>query len=476
MIRATQRVLLLAGTLVLLACCVASSEPELAAGEKPTWRVGVARVKITPQRPIWMSGYASRNHPAEGKLTDLWAKALVLEDAQGKRAVLVTLDLVGMDRRLGRGVRQQIAEALNVPLGAVALNCSHTHTGPVVGENLRPTYGLDEEQTRLIAQYTAWLRQRIVQAAQEAAASLAPAQVYWGQGRATFAVNRRNNREADVPRLRREGKLRGPVDHRVPVLVVRSPQGKLRAVVAGYACHATVLSFYLWSGDYPGFFQIALEKDHPGTVAMFVAGCGGDQNPLPRRKVEYAKEYGRRLADAVNRVLEANLRELKPQLAFQYREIPLALAHVPSRQELQRDLQSKNVYIVRRAKLLLEQLDREGRIPGEYPYPVQSWLLGGELLWVFLGGEVVVDFSLRLHRELGPPLWVAGYSNDVMAYIPSLRVLREGGYEGARAMIYYGLPSPWASDVEARIVEEVHRQAQALGRKVQSGPGAKANP
>ena len=476
MIHATQRVLLLAGTLVLLACCAASSEPELAAGEKPTWRVGVARVKITPQRPIWMSGYASRNHPAEGKLTDLWAKALVLEDAQGKRAVLVTLDLVGVDRRLGRGVRQQIAEALNVPLGAVALNCSHTHTGPVVGENLRPTYGLDEEQTRLIAQYTAWLRQRIAQAAQEAAASLAPAQVYWGQGQATFAVNRRNNREADVPRLRREGKLRGPVDHRVPVLVVRSPQGKLRAVVAGYACHATVLSFYLWSGDYPGFFQIALEKDHPGAVAMFVAGCGGDQNPLPRRKVEYAKEYGRRLADAVNRVLKGNLRELKPRLAFQYREIPLALAHVPSRQELQRDLQSKNVYIVRRAKLLLEQLDREGRIPGEYPYPVQSWLLGDELVWVFLGGEVVVDFSLRLHRELGPPLWVAGYSNDVMAYIPSLRVLREGGYEGARAMIYYGLPSPWASDVEARIVEEVHRQAQALGRKVQSGPGAGANP
>ncbi len=452
--------------LSLAAAAALGLGPLAAAQEKTSWQAGVARVKITPQRPIWMSGYASRNRPAQGKLTELWAKALVLQDAAGRRVVLITLDLVGVDRRFGLEVRQRIARELDVPLGAVALNCSHTHTGPVVGENLRPTYGLDEEQTQRIAQYTRWLKERVVQAAREAAAALAPARVCWTEGRATFAVNRRNNREADVPRLRREGKLRGPVDHRVPVLVVQSPQGKLRAVVAGYACHATVLSFYLWSGDYPGFFQLALEEDHPGAVAMFVAGCGGDQNPLPRRKVEYAKEYGRRLADAVNRAMKKGLRPLKPTLDFQYREVPLALAHVPSRQELQQDLKSKNVYIARRAKLLLEQLDRQGHIPREYPYPVQSWLLGGELLWVFLGGEVVVDYSLRLHRELGQPLWVAGYSNDVMAYIPSLRVLREGGYEGARAMIYYGLPSPWASDVEARVVEEVHRQGRLLGRKV----------
>ncbi len=457
--------------LSLAAAAALGLGPLAAAQEKPAWQAGVARVKITPEKPIWMSGYAARNRPAEGKLTELWAKALVLQDAKGRRVVLVTLDLVGVDRRFGLEVRQRIARELGVPLAAVALNCSHTHTGPVVGENLRPTYALDEEQTQQIAQYTRWLKGRVVQAARQAAAALAPARVGWTEGRATFAVNRRNNREADVPRLRRQGKLRGPVDHRVPVLVVQSLQGKLKAVVAGYACHATVLSFYLWSGDYPGFFQLALEEDHPGAVALFVAGCGGDQNPLPRRKVEYAKEYGRRLADAVNQAMKKGLQPLKPTLEFQYREVPLALAHVPSRRELQQDLKSKNVYIVRRAKLLLEQLDRQGRIPGEYPYPVQSWLLGGELLWVFLGGEVVVDYSLRLHRELEGPLWVAGYSNDVMAYIPSLRVLREGGYEGARAMIYYGLPSPWASDVELRVVEEVHRQARLLGRKVRQTAG-----
>ncbi len=442
----------------------------------PAWRAGVARVNITPEKSMWMSGYAARNRPAQGKLTDLWAKALVLQDAQGNKAVLITLDLVGVDRRLGRSVRQQVARRLGIPLAAVALNVSHTHTGPVVGENLRPTYDLDAEQVELIHQYTAWLKQQVIQVAVEAAAPerMFAAQVGWCEDQATFAVNRRNNREAEVPRLRQEGRLRGPVDHQVPVLVVRDQQGKLRAVVAGYACHATVLSFYLWSGDYPGFFQLELERMNPGCVALFVAGCGGDQNPLPRRKVEYAQQYGRRLALAAQRALKGQVHWLAPSLKFQYREVPLAFAQIPSRQQLLEQTQHRNPYIARRAKLLLEKLQRQGKLEPEYPYPVQSWLLGKEVLWVFLGGEVVVDYSLRLKRLLGSRVWIAGYSNDVMAYIPSLRVLREGGYEGARAMIYYGLPSPWAEDVEQRIVQEVLRQARHLGWKVPTESSATA--
>jgi neutral ceramidase len=95
----------------------------------------------------------------------------------------------------------------------------------------------------------------------------------------------------------------------------------------------------------------------------------------------------------------------------------------------------------------------------QYPYPVQTWILGDGPKWAFLGGEVVVDYSLRLKRELGDGnTWIAGYSNDVMAYIPSERVLTEGGYEGASAMLYYTLPSAWAPGLEDKIVGEVKRQ------------------
>jgi len=130
---------------------------------------------------------------------------------------------------------------------------------------------------------------------------------------------------------------------------------------------------------------------------------------------------------------------------------------VPTREQLTKDAESKDRYVAGRAKLLLSQLDRDGKLPATYSYPVQSWRLGDGLQLVLLGGEAVVDYSLRLKRELGPSTWVAAYSNDVMAYIPSRRVLTEGGYEGGGAMVYYGLQAPWAPEVEESIVGTVHR-------------------
>jgi neutral ceramidase len=146
-------------------------------------------------------------------------------------------------------------------------------------------------------------------------------------------------------------------------------------------------------------------------------------------------------------------------LRTSYFEIALPLERIPGRDEVQKDLASTNKYVAHRAKLLLAQMDAGKPIDERYPYPVQTWHVGSELVWVFLGGEVVVDYSLRLKREFEQrPLRVFGYANDVMAYIPSRRVLTEGGYEGREAMVYYGLPSVWQADVEKLIVDEVHRQ------------------
>ena len=80
------------------------------------------------------------------------------------------------------------------------------------------------------------------------------------------------------------------------------------------------------------------------------------------------------------------------------------------------------------------------------------------LTWIFLGGEVVVDYSLRLKSELGRgPHVVSGYSNDVMAYIPSRRVLGEGGYEGGLARFPYGLAGPVGWNIEQKIVDKAHK-------------------
>jgi hypothetical protein len=426
------------------------------------WQAGAAKANITPPELMWMAGYASRDHGAEGKLTDLWAKALVLEDPQGHRAALVTLDLVGIDRPLSQSICSELQSKYGLKRDQIAINTSHTHTGPVVARNLRPMHYLmlTDEQKKQVDDYANLLEEKIIAVVGEAIDKLAPSQISHGSGKTTFAVNRRTNKEAEVPDLREAGRLVGPVDHDVPVLAVRTMEGKLTAVAFGYACHATVLSSYQWSGDYPGFAQIALEEKHPGCVALFWAGCGADQNPLPRRTVENAKEYGGRLAAAVEDVLTAPMQGITGSLATTYAEVEAPLGRLPTREELAATLNSKNKYEAARAKTLLEDIDAGQPLSQTYPYPVETWKIGPDVTWVFLGGEVVVDFSLRLKSEgTGTRTWVAGYSNDVMAYIPSRRVLTEGGYEGGGAMVYYGMPTIWAPEIEETIVAEVRRQA-----------------
>jgi hypothetical protein len=452
-----QRCVLLLGT----ACLALAISRGTASAAEP-WQAGVAKVCITPPQFMWMAGYASRDHAAEEKLTDLEAKALVLQDPQGTQAVLVTMDLIGIDRPLSQSICQRLVKQHGLRREQIVLNCSHTHTGPVVARNLRPMHylQLNDEQKKRVDDYATFLEESIVKVVADAFHNLAPSQVSWGSGRATFATNRRNNPEAQVPELRERGQLKGPNDHDVPVLAVRSPDGKLRAIAFGYACHSTVLSSFQWSGDYPGFAQLALEEKHPGAVALFWAGCGGDQNPLPRRTVELARHYGQTLAAAVDSVLAAPMTPLSGSLSASYREIDLPLGALPTRDDLVRDAQSKDKYIAARAATLLEDVDAGRPLQQTYPYPISVWKLGVDLQWVFLGGEVVVDYAVRLKSELtGSKTWVAGYSHDVMAYIPSRRVLVEGGYEGGGAMVYYGLPAPWSPDVEERIVAEVHRQA-----------------
>ena len=281
-----------------------------------------------------------------------------------------------------------------------------------------------------------------------------------------FAVNRRTNKEAEVPELRAAKQLLGPNDHQVPVLQVSSGD-QIKAIVFGYACHATTLDFFEWCGDYPGFAMQDLESEYPGTMAMFWAGCGGDQNPLPRRTVELAQEYGNLLAVEVQTALVSNTTPISGDLDVRYDEPELGFASVPTEEQIEAQLASKDIYEAGRAKMLKKELNATGSIRQTYAYPVQTWKLGDGPVWVILGGEVVVDYSIRLKTEIrmqhgAKPVWVAGYANDVMAYIPSLRVLKEGGYEGEGAMLYYGRPSKWTEEVEEQIVKTVHAQVDSL--------------
>lgn len=427
------------------------------------WKAGVATVDVTPDEFMWMSGYAARKKPAEGKDLTLYAKAVALVDPAGNKAVIVTMDLIGIGRPLSLEVREAIEKKHGLKRSQIALCTSHTHAGPVVGRNLMAMYFLNDRQKKQVEAYSRTLKKKLLDVVDRALADAQPCEIAYGTGQATFAVNRRNNPADQVAARREAGTLVGPHDHDVPVIRIVDAKGELKAVIFGYACHATTLSYFRWSGDYPGYAQQYVEKKHPGAVALFWAGCGADQNPLPRRTVVLAEQYGQLLADAVSKTIARDMTPIKGTFAATYNEIDLKFEKLPTRDELVEQSKSSNVYIASRAKLLLEQIDAGHPLSPTYPYPIQTWRIGDELIFITMGGEVVVDFALRFKKAFGEKTtFVAAYVNDVMAYIPSLRVWKEGGYEGGGAMVYYGLPSRWASDVEEVIAKEVTRQVESL--------------
>lgn len=445
-------------TLKLTVLFCALSVPVSAADARFQWQAGAASTVLTPEQDIWLAGYA-RKQPSRGTLQDVYAKALALQGSDGSRLVIVTCDLIGIPRDLRSSVEQQAQERYGLEPASLLLNASHTHTGPEVRMNKEIPEGWSRKRTRETLRYLKFAEERIVDAIEKALENMEPSQLAYSHARCGFAMNRRRPQGGS---FRNAPNPEGPVDHSVPLLAVTAESGDLKALLFGYACHNTVLSGDQISGDYAGFAQEYLEEDHPGVTAMFLMGCGGDQNPYPRRKVRLAQEHGRALANAVEAALQTPQQPIGGPLRSTLQTVGLEFAPI-DRDLLNRHSQSDNDMRRRRAAYLLDQLATSGSEPIEYEYPVQVVNFGNDLTLVALASEVVVDYSLRIKEELDAPrVWVAGYSNDIFGYVPSLRVLREGGYEGGGAMLRQLLPGPFAETVEERIMTTVRAAFDAV--------------
>jgi hypothetical protein len=441
----------------LIACILAFVATALVARDASAqkFKVGMARVDITPDGPIWLTGYGNRNKPSEGIEQRLFAKAMVIEDSSAK-TVLVTADVIGFPAELTEAIFRRIERGHGIPRERFILVASHTHTGPVIHNSLGGMFDLKGADLDSVKSYAKTLEDRIVTVVAEAAKQLEPARLEFGHGLATFAMNRRVFRPNGV---QFGVNPEGAVDHDVPVLRVTNSDGRLLAIVFGYACHCTTLGgdSYRICGDWAGYAQEYLEQAHPGATAMFVTGCGADSNPEPRTGIHFARQHGLHMAGSVTAVITKPMAAVHGPIRAAFDTVPLALTEPPTREEFEKKLDDRSPFVQRHARRFLDMMARTEPLPKSYPCPVQVWRFGGDLTLVAIGGEVVVDYVLRLKRELGAErLWVAGYANDVFAYVPSVRILHEGGYEAEFNLIYYGLPSRFAPSVEDTLVKAVH--------------------
>ena len=431
------------------------------------WRIGAAAIDVTPGFPVRLSGFGFRRAESEGVTHKIWAKALAIDDGQNGPAVLITVDNLGVPWPMVETAAGRLRAKTGLAPERFAVTATHTHTAPMLSGVAPTLFGqpIPAAHQQRIDRYTEQLTGWIEQAALEAMSDLQPGRLEWSPGSAGqvgFAKNRRAKG--------------GPVDHDLPVLIARTANGGIRAIYTSYACHCVTLSHNKISGDWAGYAQEWLQKNHPGTVALVSIGCGADQNPdtgVTGDNTAAASAQGRQIADEVARRLKGALTPITGRLNTTLGQVALAFGTPPAKAEWER-LAKRTDAVGYHARVQLARLARNETLQTRLDYPIQSWRFGDELAILFLPGEVVVDYSLRLKREFDRDrLWINAYANDAPCYIPSERILREGGYEGAGAMVYYDRPTKLAAGLEDKIVGEIQRQLPATFQPEKGTEGTK---
>ncbi len=442
------KLLVLAGLIVALS---------ISAKDEPLLAIGVARIDITPDYPVRLHGYGGRRTNSQGVAQHLFAKAIAFGSDREGASILFTVDNLAVTGAVTDEVAARLKKRAKIAREQVALCSSHTHSAPMLTGAAPNIFSLDiiPEQQATIDRYTHELVDNLERVALAALSNRAPSKLSWSEGTVKFAKNRRVIRDGRAQFGENET---APLDHTLATMFVHGADGKLRAVLANYACHCTTLGGE-WNqihGDWSGYAQATLERDHPGAIALISIGCGADANPSPRGKLENAQAHGDEIAAEVGRLLALPSKPLTKLPDGKLNRFQLDFDPLPTRAQWE-ERATKPGIIGYHAKKNLARLDRGEKLPTRLPYVAQSWIFGDELAMVFLAGEVVVDYERRLKSEFDHTrLWVNGYANDVPCYIPSRRILTEGGYEAEDSLWYYDRPARLAMSSEDRIVEAVH--------------------
>ncbi len=447
---------LLVTTLLLATALFAAQPPP---PRPPLVAVGTAKIDITPAEPVRLSGYRSREKPFERVGQPIFARALAIGADDQHPAVLLTVEVVGITEALTDEVAAALRASHRIERERLAICVIHTHTGPSLRNTIPYMFSVDlpEAEVAAIAAYTATLRDKLIAVARAALADRRPGHLAWNEGRAGFAAQRR---EIVAGKWRTFGLVpNGYTDNALPLLRVTDANGQLRAVFLSYACHGTTLvgTDNFVHPDWAGDAAARLESAHPGAIALVALGCGADANPHPRGSLENVATHGRTIAEEVERLLKASLRPLGPVTEARHRQIDLAFDRAVTREELtERAAKKSNITASYAAQKFLQRLDAGQSLPTAVPYRIQTWSFGNDLAMVFLAGEVVSEYSLRLRRELDARrLWVNAYANDVPCYIASERMFPEGGYEVDGSMDFYAWPTRLARGTEDQIIGAV---------------------
>lgn len=376
-------------------------------------RAGVARIDITPEKPVKMSGYASRTSLSEGVHDPLSARAIALEK-DGRRLVLVNTDLIGFYNGSSDYLRRALLEELNLKPAELMLSAIHTHSAPsltVDSENGHPNN----------LEYTRDLKDKLIQLIREAQAKMGPVQMGAGVGYSPVGMNRRQTRNDGIGKesvgyVRLGRNPYGPTDKEVLVLKIGEPDKAPKAVMFSYSTHATSLGprNLMIGGDVIGLAEQFAEKIvGKGVIVPGFAGASGDIDPWFRVLPGYNEEEGW----IPEPVLLGTL--LGEEVVHVYRSID-KLSPVG-------EINSAFVELAVPGKP-----EDEVSVPENHPQSVMPLTVArvGDIAFVGFGGEVFSEIGLAV-KEASPfrHTFVMTHCNGAAGYLPMAKYYKEGGYE-----------------------------------------------
>ena len=433
---------------------------------------GAAKVDITPRQSVQLVNVKTPEQ-SQGVGQRLYARALAL--GVGREAVvLMSFDGIGVPASLANDVARRLKDSHGLTRAQVSVCATHTHWAPHLTDLLPNIYGgpLPKVQQKRVDAYTNWLKDRLVEVSRRALENRRLSDVSWTIGRVGFAVNRRLETGGQLIRDEEKGLMvtwnpNGPVDHDLPVLMVRDAiSHALTAIHFTYACHnvaltgATAISGFTNSihGDWAGLAQEEIEQRHPDCVAICTIGCGGDQRPVFCGGVAVAEKHAHEIADEVDRLLDkSDWRAVSSPVKTKMVRAKLPLEELQPRDDLQRFAgdQRPSANVAARAFLARVRLAQPSATPADVPFVVQSWRFLNGPVMLFLSGEVCIDYQLRIKRKFGDGVWPIAYANSTPGYIVSKRMLEKGGYEAGNSQFYYGWLRPLKPEVEEWVMDAV---------------------
>lgn len=400
---------------------------------------GVAQIEITPPVGIDLTGYIARGGPAIGVHDPIYAKALVVDNGETQVALL-TVDVLGLHLPFVNSVRKAIEKRCGIPAAHIMIACSHTHAGPAT---------MRLEGCGVIHEaYQARLHQALVDVTHQAWRQRRSARFGVGHGEVTTGVHNRRNPGAII-------------DPDLGILRVEEETGRLLAVVLNYTCHPTCVTGEnrLLSAEYCGYATAAVEAA-TGAVTLFITGAIGDVGPA-RRGWDVLEQIGGAVAAETLRLLPtitvqpwANVTATSQPLELPLQPLPTVealnqmLAAIQQRLADPELMQQPYQPQIQGAMLAwvtttLEQVTT-GRATPMVTTELQVLRIG-DLALVSAPGELFVELGLAIKQGAAVEhLFICGFSNDNIGYIPTPQAYPQGGYEVADAYKYYRYPAALA--------------------------------